>query len=178
MTTKKVVKKEKEIVSLINIEKFTDYIYDRTVEWGKEFGMYPKGIKEKIEDSYSDKGKKIIELIKKSDFGCQKENVRLLLQEVIGEELPELDSNKKMSIFIKNICLFISSNPEGKNYPVGEVIMIVGNISSENAVTSENKKITLLIGSASTYSRIPTKNEIADFLEQLGVVNIHTLFFN
>lgn len=155
-------KKQKE--SLIDMTKFVELVYNRSIDWGKKYDLYPKGEKAPKE-KYSDKAKKFDSILSKANFGCQEPHVRALIEELLGEELPQ--SKKKPEFVLEfsfGTVVVVLSDPQGKGLPVGEPVLIKNN--KGEIITKEGSHLVLPAQSPKAL-RLPTISEVEDILESI-----------
>lgn len=174
-TTKQTeVKKE----AILNKKALVDFLYDRAVKWGEKYDIFPKTT-EIAKRKYSEKAKKASEIIDKGNFGCQHDAVRSLVAEIIDESLPpSKKENAKNIEYELKLVLFILSDPKSEKLPVGEVVLVKNFGSACGAFITMKGKESTISNSSRTSIRIPSKNEIEDFIDNLGEEKLTNILFN
>ena len=112
--TKVIKSKEKQN----DIQKIAQLLFDRTQTWAKD-----QGLLEEKKSKYSSKAKKFDKIISKSNFGCQEQGVRELIEELIEEKIPPL-KNKKSDIEFMHGTVIVPLTGNEAGYTLGEPVMI------------------------------------------------------
>jgi hypothetical protein len=157
-----VAKKEKTENSS-ELNKIVDIIYDRSVEWGEKWGLYPKGYGAK-KSQVSEKAKELAKAIDNHNWGGHDSAVRECFEIAIGEELPSSKKTSKIIINFKpGTAVTILSDPRGRKLPVGEAVL-VSNKSGECITYSGEVK--LLSDESSLAFKLSNRNEIEALVEE------------
>lgn len=159
--------KKKNIASnkpILDMDAFVKLVYDRTVEWGRENEMYPKG-ETPPKSKYSDIAQRLAKAIDNHNWGGHDSAVRECFEIAINEKLPSIKTSKTAIKFKLGTVLIILSDPNGKGLPVGEPVFVIKELGE--ILTTDMKTFTLSTTSSVSNFRLPTINEVEEILTKI-----------
>lgn len=149
---------------ILDMAAFVQLVYNRTVEWGEENNMYPKGVTPP-KSKESDFAQRLAKAIDNHNWGGHDSAVRECFEIAIKEKFPPPPFQKTLKIkFIPGIVLVALSDPNGKGLPVGEPVLVTK--ESGEILTKNLESLSLSSTSTSGY-RLPTLNEVEDILTDI-----------
>lgn len=147
----------------IDTKTIAKLIYERTQEWAKE-----EGVIKPEQAKFSSKAKKFDKIISNSNFGCQENSVRKLIEELIGEKLPAC---KQQGDFVKvkeGIALKFIKNSPSSSVDIDEPFLVEkkGSSSSIHVIQKDGKCVVDRLRSVDI--RSATLEEVEFLLEELS----------
>jgi len=167
--SKKNTAPKKEKSKNTQIKNMAELLYKRTVEWGAEYELYPKGEKiKKIKkkSKYSDKAIKLDKLIANAGFDCREPHVRKIISEVINEKLPESKSKINNITYKHGIVLVPLSDPVGNEFELGKPRLVKDEKGRTVSMKGEQSS-NYFSNTHITSIRIANKIEIEELLKSL-----------
>lgn len=154
---------------ILDMDAFVKLVYERTVEWGRENGMYPKG-ETPPKSKYSDLAQRLAKALDDHNWGGHDSAVRecfeIVTEMAIKEKLPPAKSTSSKAIKFKpGTILFILSDPMGKGLPVGEPVLITKELGE--ILTKDVRVLSFSSASYVAGYRLPTVNEVEDLLTEI-----------
>lgn len=171
-------KKNKEEFS-VEVKVISKMIYDRTIKWGKDCGLYERGIKKKMKRKRSGMSQKLSEHINTHDYGCYKESIAELIGIITGEKVDiEKEIPDKYISYEKGTVIIPLTDINSHGHPLGEAIFIIGlNIIDKHAQKSDfNLPLTMLAGTKTKYVRLPELIEVEDLIDNIMKVDKDFMF--
>jgi hypothetical protein len=157
-------KKEKksDTVPHDTISRFAEVIYNRSKEWGKPYGMTPRG-EEPLTSTASKKATEMAEILNSHSFGGHDPFVKKLFELAIGEEIPIKGKEIKEIKGEIAIVLFVLSFVTGVNLPIGEAVICTRKSAPFTLLSQDGQEHFLPVIKKDCF-RLATKGEIEEFL--------------
>ncbi|HRZ18465.1 MAG TPA: hypothetical protein P5136_00170 [Methanofastidiosum sp.] len=156
---------KKSLPKEVNTNEIVNIFYEKTVKWGKKYGLVPRGEKPE-KDKYSSRAKKFSELLTKADLGCKDAYIRELVEELAGEKLPPKKNSNITFEYEHGLVVVPLSDPHGKGLPISEPVLVKDTngtfIAADGTQTKQLPK-----SPANATIRLASRSEVESLLESL-----------